>query len=361
MIGPSGLFVSLRSHTNPKSIADTTTSSLNHDEFKKRADIDDMQETEKLTDIYSSLLFQSVKPAAEALHKLDARAPLPPICPGDDGVSWTSFTGGIPDSIGRWFHPNELGHETIASFALENMVGARAAILDVQNPACTLQDEFKCWKVDGRHAYAGAGVMNKNIKAFCDDVKQPDRTVGWKWEKTFHEGSPDEHTFLLQLTNDAFEFDKDDCLSSFDKIVNGCKDGDDPENPMAWRFGGRYVQDAYTYEVNVKRDNRPWPPIKATAGKCEGWYKFLFSAYKLKGSGWSTWDKGEETIKPSIKGCLGLGITKWDFKYFDAPDRDGMEWQLNFNTPIWVRARCFKNQKVAIASGGSTDGCGGND
>lgn len=63
----------------------------------------------------------------------------------------------------------------------------------------------------------------------------------------------------------------------------------------------------------------------------------------------------------SMKGCLGLGITAWKREYYDAPDKDGNEWGLSVNLPIWVRLRCFKNNKVAIASGGFTDGCTGDD
>ncbi|KAL9009669.1 MAG: hypothetical protein Q9173_005323, partial [Seirophora scorigena] len=54
------------------------------------------------------------------------------------------------------------------------------------------------------------------------------------------------------------------------------------------------------------RDNRPWPPIKEAYGDCKGWYKVFYSDYKLHGAGWWTWDKGEDTLRTSIKGCFGL-------------------------------------------------------
>lgn len=56
-----------------------------------------------------------------------------------------------------------------------------------------------------------------------------------------------------------------------------------------------------------------------------------------------------------------MGITAWNWEYFDAPDENGYEWKTTFNTPVWVRSRCFKNNKVVLAAGGFTDGCGGND
>ena len=335
-----------------------------HDELKRRdnpvAADQKRGMIERSTEIYDSLLYKSENPPAGALHKLNPRAPTTPGCPGDGKIDWATLGMGLPDSFGKYFHPNEKGHETIAAFALETMIEARAEVLGVSDPVCQWSSDFTCWRKDGRKAYATADPMNKNIKKFCDQVKAPQNTVGWKSEVTYFEGTPDEHTFTLQLTNKASKYDHGDCMDAFNRIVTGC-DANDPDNPMNWKFGGRYAQDEYTYEINVKRDNRPWPPIKKPYGDCEGWYKVFFSSYKLKGGGWASWDKGEETIKPSMKGCLGLGITAWSFKYYDAPDKDGNEWEVSFHTPIWVRARCFKNNKVALASGGFTDGCRGND
>ncbi|KAL8730078.1 MAG: hypothetical protein Q9166_004277 [cf. Caloplaca sp. 2 TL-2023] len=343
---------------------DTFVSKSFHDELKKRGPTPEEEReirrlVDKSTDIHDSLLWKSPYPPAEALHKLDSRAPAPPNCPGDGGFDWTLGLG-LPDTFGKFFHPNELGHETITAWAIETMIDARAEVLGLGGPSCAIDDEFKCWQKDGRKGYANAARMNKNYKDFCGQIKQPANTVGWKSEVTYHEGTPDEHSFLLRLSSKASDFDKDECLESFDRIINGC-DGNDPNNPMNWKFGGRYIRGEYTYEVNVKRENRPWPPIKKAHGDCTGWYKVFYSDYKLHGAGWSTWDKGEETLRPSIKGCLGLGITAWKFEYYDEPDEDGNEWGLSVHFPIWVRSRCFKNNKVAIASGGFTDGCGGND
>ena len=337
---------------------DTYIASDYHDELKKRSTPE--KEREILGLIGSSAdIWKSSNPPAEALHKLDRRAPAPPGCPGDGGFDFTLGLG-IPDAFGKYFHPNELGHETITAWAIQTMIDTRAEVLGLGGPSCAVEDRFKCWLTDGRKGYANAARMNENYKDFCNNVKVPDHTVGWKAETPYHEGTPDEHSFLLQLSSKANDFDKDECMDSFDRLINGC-DGNDPNNPMNWKFGGQYVRGEYTYEINVKRDNRPWPPITKAHGDCKGWYKVFYSDYKLHGAGWSTWDKGEDTVRPRIKGCLGLGITAWNWEYYDAPDEDGNEWGLSVHLPIWVRARCFKNNKVAIASGGFTDGCGGND
>ncbi len=43
------------------------------------------------------------------------------------------------------------------------------------------------------------------------------------------------------------------------------------------------------------------------------------------GAGFSSWDYGQNTMIPSMKGCFGPGITNWKFEYFDEPDKDGNE------------------------------------
>ncbi|KAI4250606.1 MAG: hypothetical protein L6R40_000206 [Gallowayella cf. fulva] len=198
--------------------------------LKKREDTPEQEReirelVEEATDIHGSLLWKSPSPPAEALHKLDGRAPAPPGCPGDGGFDFT-FGLGLPDSFGKFFHPNELGHETITAFALETMIGMRAEVLGLGGPSCAINDGPL-----GAKGYANAARMNENFKDFCDKVKTHANTVGWKSEVSYHEGTPDEHSFLLQLSSEASRFDKDECLQSFDRLINGC-DGDDAKNPM---------------------------------------------------------------------------------------------------------------------------------
>ncbi len=57
--------------------------------------------------------------------------------------------------------------------------------------------------------------------------------------------------------------------------------------------------------------------------------------------------------------CIGSTPTSWKFWYYDEPDKDGNEWAASFNTPIWVNARCFDNNKVQFKAGGFTNGCSG--
>ena len=143
----------------------------------------------------------------------------------------------MPDSFGKMFHPNELGHVTIASFAIAKAIDLRAEVLGLGGQSCTINDEFKCWQKEGRKSYASANKMNENIKDFCDSVVQPDHTVGWHYEKTYFAETPDEHQFYLTLGPKTADFDKSACLESYERIVNSC-DANDPENPLNWKFVG---------------------------------------------------------------------------------------------------------------------------
>ncbi|KAI1931951.1 hypothetical protein LOZ66_006276 [Ophidiomyces ophidiicola] len=341
-----------------------------HDELKRRAAENVLVHDEKSIEgkgavdkrIYDSLLWKSPHPRAVVLHKLNRRAPSPPNCPGDNDWIDPTLGLGLPDSFGKLFHPNELGHQTIASFALAKTIDLRAKVLGIEPQTCEIADEFKCWQKEGRKGYATADKLNENYKDFCEGIQQPEHEVGWKSEKTYFKDTPDEQSFLVQLGPKTAKYKKDECMQSFERIIHGC-DGNDPNNPLNWKFGGRWTRGEYTYELNIKRNNRPWPVIKEPYGKCNGdWKVFgLHSSYEIRGAGFSSWDYGQKTILPSMKGCLGLGITAWEFDYFKEPDKDGMEWKSTFNTPVWVRARCFNNNKVVKGAGGYTNGCSGSD
>lgn len=238
----------------------------------------------------------------------------------------------------------------------------RSLALGVGSPSCAIKDEFTCFSGTGSKYYVSADRANKNHEAFCTEVdeKHPSNTINWSYSKKYDEGTPEEHEYVVTLSNGASAFDKAECVDSMDKLINSC----DTNNPMNWKGGGRYIRDGgdVKYELSPRRNNRPWPwPTKAY-GRCEGWYKVFFGQYEVEGAGFSTWDYGQKTMLPNMNSCYGLGTTKWKFEYHDNPaDHNGYEWKATFNTPIWVRARCWKNNKVVMAAGGFTDGCKGND
>lgn len=85
--------------------------------------------------------------------------------------------------------------------------------------------------------------------------------------------------------------------------------------------------------------------------------KVFFGQYKMYGGGWSTHDHGQQTVLAKADDCLGSKPSKWKFEYYDTPTEEGYEWKASFRTPIWSRARCFANNKVAFGAGGFTNGC----
>ncbi|EEP82320.1 predicted protein [Uncinocarpus reesii 1704] len=309
--------------------------------------------------IYKSSLWNSVNPRAAALKRLDPRAPDLPGCPGNDNGPLPGLGDFVPDFFGRVFHPNEEGHNAIASFAIETTMNLRAKVLGVEPKICEVKEQFKCWQKEGMKGYATADVLDMNYKKFCDEVKPPgEGAVGWKFTKKYQVGTPDEQEFEYELGDLGDGFNKNECLESFKRIIHGC-DGNDPENPLNWKFGGTWKRDQDTYTVTPKRTNRPWP-LKKPYGSCEGESFISFSGYVIAGAGWSSWDEGRESLLPAIKSCLGKGVTTWTFKYLDKPDDDGYEWYVGFHTPVFVNNRCFKNNKAVFGAKGFTDGCKGS-
>jgi hypothetical protein len=218
--------------------------------------------------IYTSSLMHSRNPGAVVRKKLDPRAPSPPGCPADS----SSVSVPLPDSLGKVFHPNELGHVTVASFAVAKMMDMRADILGVTAPECKAVDKFTCWQKTGRRAYASVDRMNINYKQFCNkDMQLIWRGgIGYIGSATYHAGTPDEQVFAVQLGDASSASDQDairaECLESMDRIINSC-DGNDASNPMDWKFGGQWVRGENTWEVTALADYRPWPVIQTPDGK----------------------------------------------------------------------------------------------
>ncbi|KAM0234100.1 hypothetical protein ACHAP5_010160 [Fusarium lateritium] len=317
-----------------------------------------VEEKRTAESIWSSKFFNSPNHPEIIRRILNRRDPKAPECPGDHDRDLTLGLG-LPNSYGAKFHPNPKGHITMASFALAEAMDLRSLVLGVNAPSCEIKDQFKCWSNDKWKIYASADRLDKHYEDFCKNIEQPSHEKGWKYSKLYDEDTPDEHEFKISLSSEVADYDEDECIDSMKKLIHSC----DTDSKMNWKSGGKYVRGsgAYTYEVNPIRENRPWPPPEDPVGTCKGWYHGLWSSYQIEGGGFSTWDWGQQTMRPSMDGCYGLGTTGWDFEYYDKATDEGYEWKLKFNTPIFVRSRCFKNNKVVKGAGGWTDGCGGND
>ncbi|OBT40328.1 hypothetical protein VE00_08476 [Pseudogymnoascus sp. WSF 3629] len=290
------------------------------------------------------------------LSEMGKRDPVDPGC-GSSSLS-------LPDWIGKIFHPNGLGHEVIAAFALDAIADARAEILG-QGPVCPIVDKTTCYSSQGSKAYASAESLNNQIDDFCSYVKDnaPENESGWTRSKKYYEGTLDEYTMIVSLSDNAASFDENECKDAIGTIINGCDVPSGGDNPMNWKGGGKRVEGEYTYTINIYRTNRPWPPPEKSTQACEGWYKFIFQSYDMYGAGWATYDYGQKSLMKEINPCCGSGsLTGWTFDYFDEPDENGYEWHAFFHTAIGTRRRCFDNNNVQCAAGGPCDGggCRGN-
>ncbi|KAK2616603.1 hypothetical protein QQS21_000426 [Conoideocrella luteorostrata] len=183
----------------------------------------------------NSVLFNSVDSKAGAKHMLDRRAPSPAKCPGDTSAEIQPPSIGLPDSPGKTFHPNELGHYTIASWAL------RAEILGVTPSKCKKTDKFSCWQSTGSKAFASEPCLHANYKDFCGGVPNTDGKQTLSYSTKYDEGTPDEVKFSVSYDGTSTNYGERECEESMYRIINSC-DGNDPNNPMDWKFGGEWVR-----------------------------------------------------------------------------------------------------------------------
>lgn len=229
--------------------------------------------------------------------------------PQDPGCPTFSLPIGLPDNIGKIFHPNGLGHEVIAAYTLEAATEARAKIIH-QPSLCPIVDTQTCYSSLGNsRAYASAEALNNNVKDFCQYVADnaPPSTSGWSRAKVYYSGTPGEYTMLVTLSKNAFTFDKHHCTNAISSIINGCDVPIGGSNPMNWKQGGKRVEGEYTYQVDIYRQNRPWPPSTKPRQSCEGWYKAILQHYDVYGAGWANYDHGQKSLMPSINPCCGSG------------------------------------------------------
>lgn len=142
-------------------------------------------------------------------------------------------------------------------------------------------------------------------------------------------GTPEEVEFSVKLSNGASEFDEDDCREAMERIIDSC-DGDDPNNPMNWKFGGEWQRGPYTYQINPQRERTLH---KRTDGRCKSWWKLAASSYRIQGNGWAGRDHGQQTLLKAARNC-NTGLTSLRFKYYEDPDdNDGYEWKADLT--LW--------------------------
>ncbi|KAI9041495.1 SGNH hydrolase [Aspergillus affinis] len=318
---------------------------------------------------YSSRIYKSINPVALAERHLDPRAPLPPHCPGDrekadenqleewlkDAIESWGF--GLPDGIGKLFHPNELGHATIASFAMQELINARSEELGTYNPRCENFNKFECNKKgdEWSNYYANVDSAVQARNTFCKgELPLTWKEVApgrYKHRRTYFRDTPDEVHF--EVISRYTSFNRDECHDSFDRIIHSC-DGLDPENPLNFKYGGRWNRGENVYQLtmgggHIKRIKEV--PKKRT-GHCaftdvgEG-YRFF-----LQGSGFRAYDFGQYSVWPAAQDCgqRPKYVHSFDFHYFPTPE-DGMEWQAAFSVRVKESSIGSGVQVVARCSG----------
>jgi hypothetical protein len=164
-------------------------------------------------------------------------------------------------------------------------------------------------------AYASAEALNNNIDDFCQDVVNnvPFMTVGWTRSKTYYPNTPEEYMMTVARSYRSyrwFSFDQHQCTDAMISIINGCDVPVGGSNPMNWKQGGKRVQGEYTYQIDIFRQNRLWPPPAKPRQSCEGWYKFILQHYDIYGAGWANYDWGQKSLMPVINPCCGLGTLR---------------------------------------------------
>ncbi|ELQ37052.1 hypothetical protein MCOR27_005527 [Pyricularia oryzae] len=285
-----------------------------------------------------------------------ARDTLAADCPGDGSGLALPFNMGLPDSFLANFHPNENGHETMAAATLEMIAWTRAKILGKESCSGEDQDDFKCWSSDGLdfpRPYAGWERLDKTYREFCDNVKAPDNTVNWEKEESYLVGTVEEHRFKVKLSDRASEWSKDECLEAFKRIIHSCDNGGDSnkQNPMNWKYGGKYKRGSTTYELYPKWER---PTHTRADGMCAYTNNYVFYEYRMMGKGWAGWEWGKDTLLSALKGCKLLTPTAWTFEYC-APNGikcDGYDWYAIWHSTIGVNGRCMDAMNVVAKSAG---------
>ncbi|KAJ5153372.1 SGNH hydrolase [Penicillium canariense] len=265
----------------------------------------------------------------------------------------------LPDGIGKIFHPTNLGHEAIASYVTWAIANAMAELEDTTTPACNIVDELKCYQVSGSQSYASAYSLYMHTADFCKDAVSSlnEQETGSLYTDDYNKDTTDHVTFTVTKDTGAVDLTEQTCNLAVNHILDGC-DGNDDNNPMNWKFGGTYINGAYTYKIAPVRTNRPFPAPKEPSAQCTGVFHGFWTRYNIRGAGWATWDNGQKSLRPNSTHCFGKGLTGWWFEYFDEPDSNGYEWLAKFNSPVGTEARCYSNNKVQKGAGGpSNDGC----
>ncbi|KAI9890439.1 MAG: hypothetical protein M1814_003923 [Vezdaea aestivalis] len=204
----------------------------------------------------------------------------------------------------------------------------------------------------GSKNYVAQQSLSLNIDDFCGQAAKQgtlDKDSGSIGRK-FFAGTPNEVDISMDWTPGLdFKPNQADCIAILNHISDDC-DGNDPNNPMNWKGGGKIVNGKVTYNITPKALRQPLP--NKPGGTCSDGYKVFFDQFYITGTGYSGSLFGQEEggLLERLRVC-GV-VTDWTFTY--GLDKDGREWTAEGKLPIW-KSSCVA--WAVGAAGGPNIGC----
>lgn len=174
-------------------------------------------------------------------------------------------------------------------------------------------DTLLCYStLNTSRGYASAEALSNNVLDFCENAarKFPYPHSDWKHSQTYYPHTPDQYTMTVKVSNQKKtweDFDRFQCIKAMNAIINDCDVDREDTNPMNWKQGGKRMLQQDTYQIDIFRQNRPWPPPMKPRQSCTGWFKFILQHYDIYGAGWANHDWGQKSLLPAINPCCGSG------------------------------------------------------
>ncbi|KAK4441921.1 SGNH hydrolase-type esterase domain-containing protein [Podospora aff. communis PSN243] len=300
-------------------------------------------------------------PAAVAHRKLNKRLLLPE-CPGDNDFDVTLGLG-LPDTFGKIFHPNEKGHEAMASFAMYALGVAKHMQDNPEDSSlCSYEDrDFYCVRQRYKlktwdYNFVSWKTLNDNKDDVCDMAANSNALNSSSGEGSFyHEinrGTPEWVEWHITKVNNLHSFSRSHCVDALRRLQDHC-DGDATENPLNFKYGGTILTNGFRYEIKPIWRRKMFKQVDA---RCRARYVGGYTSYSIWGKGWLGDDHGV-ALRERAKGCIGPGgLWRWEFEYLDpfddSEDSYGYEWKAYFRAFIGANDRCFADNHVQKKAGG---------
>lgn len=200
------------------------------------------------------------------------------------------------------------------------------------------------------HKHVTRDTLANNIKDFCAQaVKQgvQDRDSG-SLGREFNFRTP-EHVAIVMTwpSGSTFKPSESDCNHYLaDMLMDGCS-GNDPENPMNWKRGGKLQVGDVEYRIEPLAPRHPAP--KEPWAGCDTTYKVVLDKFWIWGRGFANSDFGKK-LHEEVSGCGR--ISKWTFDY--GTGNDGREWTATGQLPIFTE-ECL--ERAVDSAGGPALEC----